>query len=72
MTLVPEPIPATFATATEMSQFFIQRHHGDADAAAKDMETLLRRNKRLYDKLIDELVQIAVHEKLRLHFAGLG
>jgi hypothetical protein len=56
----------------EMSQFFMQRHHGDAEAAAKDMEALLHRDKRLYDAMVDELTRIAVLGRLQEYVAGLG
>ena len=72
MPLVPGAIPANFATATEMSQFFITRNHGDVDAAAKDMEAVLRRNRRLYNVMVDELVRIAVEERVQEYVAGLG
>jgi hypothetical protein len=48
MTMVPRTMLPTFATAMEMSQFFLARHQGDAEAAAQDMERVLRRDRRLY------------------------
>ena len=70
MSLVPEPIPMNFTTVMEMSEFFIARHHGDTGAAAEEMEVMLRRHKRLYNKLADELTRIAVQEKALESLAG--
>lgn len=72
MALAPSPIPAKFDTATEMCQYFMQRHHGDVDAAAQDMEALLHRDKELYDAMVDELTRIAVQERALEYLAGLG
>jgi len=70
MSLVPEPIPTHFTTVMEMSAFFIARHQGDTRAAAEEMEVMLRRHKRLYNKLADELTRIAVQEKALEFLAG--
>jgi hypothetical protein len=72
MTIAPRTIPPKFATAIEMSQFFLARNHGDADAAAKDMEGVLRRDKELYDAMVDELTRIAVQERVLEYLARLG
>jgi hypothetical protein len=72
MTMVPRTILPKFDTAIEMSQFFIARHQGDAEAAAKDMEGVLRRNRRLYKAMVNDLVRLAIEEKAYRYFAGLG
>ena len=63
MPLVPDTVPTNFTTVMEMSQFFLARNHDDTAAAAVEMEVMLRRNKRLYNKLANELTRIAVQEK---------
>jgi hypothetical protein len=65
MAIAPHTTLPTFATATEMSQYFLQRHNGDLDAAAQDMEALLKSDKELYDAMVDELTRIAVQERRR-------
>ena len=65
-------IPAHFTTAMEVSQFFLQRHHGDADTAAQEMEAALHENEELYAAMVDELVRIAIEEKACRYVAGRG
>ena len=72
MTTVPRTILPTFATAMEMSQFFLARHQGDAEAAAQDMEGVLRRDRRLYKAMVNDLVRLAIEEKACRYVAGLG
>lgn len=71
MTMVPRTILPTFATVMEMSQFFLARHQGDAEAAAQDMEGVLRRDRRLYEAMVNDLVRLAIEEKAYRYFAGL-
>jgi hypothetical protein len=72
MAIAPRTMHAKFDTVTEMCQYFMQRHHGDVDAAAKDMEALLHRDKELYDAMVDELTSLAVQERELEYLAGLG
>jgi hypothetical protein len=72
MTRVPRTILPKFATAMEMSQFFLARHQGDVEAAAQDMESVLRSNRRLYKAMVNDFVRLALEEKACRYFAGLG
>jgi hypothetical protein len=56
----------------EVSQFFLQRHHGDADAAAQEMAAALHEHEELYAAMVDELVRIAIEEKACRYVAGRG
>ena len=72
MAIAPWTIPATFTTATEMSQYFLARNEGDAEAAAYEMEALLDADQELYEAMVDELVRIAVQERALESLAGWG
>jgi len=72
MTMVPRTMLPTFATAMEMSQFFLARHQGDAEAAVQDMERVLRRDRRLYKAMVNDFVRLALEEKACRYFAELG
>jgi hypothetical protein len=58
MAIAPHTTLPTFATATELCQYFLQHHQGDLDAAAQDMEALLESDKALYDAMVDELMRM--------------
>jgi hypothetical protein len=72
MAIAPHTALPTFATATEMCQYFLQQHQGDLDAAAHDMEALLESDKELYDAMVDELTRMAIQTKALEYLAGLA
>jgi len=55
-----------------MSQYFLARHEGDAEAAAHEMEALLDADQELYEAMVDELVRIAVQAMALEYLEGLG
>jgi hypothetical protein len=70
MARAPHTTLPTFATATELCQYFLQQYQGDLDAAAQDMEALLESDKALYDAVIDELMRMTIQAKALEYLTG--